>query len=194
MIWSGEGDVAARFGGDEFVIVRASAMRAMPRIFAERIVVALGEPCEVGGKSMHLSASVGLAYAPEDGTDPTELLRHADMALYRAKAAGRSCAVRFSSGLAAAAAERHDLEKDMRARPASRRVRTALQPVLESRSGQVVSHEGLMRWRHPDRGMIPPNVFIPIAETTGLITSLAPGPSSAPAVTSPTCRIMVRWR
>lgn len=168
----GEGDVAARFGGDEFVIIRASADARDAVNFAERIVVALGEPCDIIGKTMHLSASVGVAFAPEDGEDPTELLRHADMALYRAKAAGRSCAVRFSTGLAAAAAERHDLEKDMRGALRRGEFELHYQPVLDLASGQVVSHEGLMRWRHPDRGMVPPNVFIPIAETTGLITSL----------------------
>jgi diguanylate cyclase (GGDEF)-like protein len=167
-----EGDFAARFGGDEFILVQGIRNVDDANTFADRVLVAIGEPILIDGKLTHVSCSVGIAVAPDDGTEPTELLRHADMALYQAKGAGRSAARRFSAELADAALERHELEKDLRGAARRGELEMHYQPVVDLANSEPVGFEALMRWKHPVRGMVPPMRFIPIAEQTGLIDVL----------------------
>ncbi len=168
----GANDFAARFGGDEFILVQSGQTAEEAAAFADRILVAIGEPILIDGKLTHVSCSVGIAIAPEDGTEPAELLRHADMALYQAKGAGRSAARRFSAELADAALERHELEKDLRGAARRGELEMHYQPVIDLGTGQPVGFEALMRWKHPVRGMVPPMRFIPIAEQSGMIDAL----------------------
>ncbi len=171
-IVAGEANLVARFGGDEFLVIQQSAGVEDAKIMSQRIVDAMALPIDLGGKTMVVGASVGVACAPEHGQTPADIMRHADIALYRAKENGRSASVIFSHEMAKALMERHEIEMELRKAFEARELQLHYQPIIEIASGRIVSFEALMRWPHAEKGMVPPSVFIPIAEQTGLISRM----------------------
>jgi len=169
-----EEDIIARFGGDEFVIVQVAAnlKPAEASALASRIVDVVGAPFDIDGQQVVVGASVGIALAPADGTDPDQLLKNADLALYRAKTDGRGTYRYFESEMDARAQARRTLELDLRAAIAHGEFELHYQPILDLRTNTVVSVEALVRWNHPERGRVSPLDFIPLAEETGLIVQI----------------------
>ena len=169
-----EQDLIARLGGDEFAILQLDA--PTPKTaeqLAERILESLAsQPFPLEGQLTFVGGSVGIAYAPEDGDDPAELLRQADLALYAAKAEGRGKYRRYDSSLLARSQGRRALEHGLRRALSNGHLDLHYQPVVDARSGRVISAEALVRWHHPERGPISPVEFISVAEETGLILPL----------------------
>ena len=168
------GDFVARVGGDEFTIILPRATNS-ERLsgFCSRIIDAVRRPFEVDGSQVFIGISVGVACAPTDGFDRIELTRKADIALYHAKSAGRSRYAIFSEGMDAAIQRRRTVERDLRAALVSgNQLEAYFQPICSAESGTIVGAEALMRWIHPESGFIPPDVFIPVAEESGLIEKI----------------------
>jgi diguanylate cyclase (GGDEF)-like protein/PAS domain S-box-containing protein len=169
-----EGDTVARLGGDEFAIVQAGIdlQASESSSLAERLVEILGAPYDIQGHQLNIGVSIGIAFAPNDGEDPDQLLKNADMALYRAKEDGRGTYRFFEPGMDARAQARRLLEIDLRAALTRDEFEVHYQPIHDLNKDQITAFEGLIRWKHPLRGMISPMDFIPLAEETGLITQL----------------------
>ncbi|MGW9329665.1 putative bifunctional diguanylate cyclase/phosphodiesterase [Bosea sp. NPDC055594] len=167
-----QSDMLARFGGDEFVLILPAADVDTVRIIAQRMIEAMGRAFELDTKTVYVTASIGIALAPTDGANPADLLRHADTALYKAKSAGRNTATFFDPAMAEEMLDRHEIEVDLRQATAEGALQLYYQPIIDLRTQQVVTREALMRWPHPTRGMVPPGVFIPIAEQSGLIAGM----------------------
>ncbi|WP_332683643.1 putative bifunctional diguanylate cyclase/phosphodiesterase [Bosea sp. (in: a-proteobacteria)] len=167
-----QSDLLARFGGDEFVLILPAADVDTVRIIAQRMIEAMGRAFELDTKTVYVTASIGIALAPVDGANPADLLRHADTALYKAKAAGRNTATFFDPAMAEEMLDRHEIEVDLRQASAEGALELYYQPIIDLRTQETVTREALMRWRHPTRGMVPPGVFIPIAEQSGLIAAM----------------------
>ena len=169
-----EGDTVARLGGDEFAIVqRCGTNEANPAVsLASRIVEEISAPYDIGGHQLVIGVSVGISLAPDDGRNPDELLKKADLALYRAKADGRCTYRFFEAGMDARAQARRLLELDMRAALPRGEFEMHYQPIRDVAAEKIVACEALVRWRHPMRGLIPPVNFIPLAEETGLIIEI----------------------
>jgi diguanylate cyclase (GGDEF)-like protein len=165
-------DVVARFGGDEFVVVvedRAAAFEAS--VMAERILAELRQPVIVDGQEVFLSASVGIATS--DGTgSPNSLLRDADAAMYRAKEKGRDRAEFFDATMRTEATEHLEIQSALHRAIERDELRVYYQPVIDLVSGAVAGVEALVRWQHPQLGLVPPASFIPLAEDTGLIVPI----------------------
>jgi diguanylate cyclase (GGDEF)-like protein/PAS domain S-box-containing protein len=169
----GEADIVARLGGDEFAIIQTAIGGPADVIeLVTRIQTAIGEPCEVGGYQLLTDASVGIALAPDDGIESDKLLKNADLAMYSAKADGRRTYRFFEPGMDTRVKARRILEMDMRQSMIDGGFEVYYQPVVDLRSNQVSGCEALLRWHHPQRGMISPAEFIPVAEETGLIGQL----------------------
>jgi diguanylate cyclase (GGDEF)-like protein len=169
-----EDDLVSRTGGDEFAIVQAGnepAMQASAAL-ASRIVEAVSAPFEIGDHTVVIGASVGIAIAPDDGSDPDQLLKNADMALYRAKGEGRARFHFFEMEMDVKAQTRRLLELDLRKAIGSGEFELFYQPIVNLAENRITGFEALLRWNHPTRGRVPPNEFIPLAEETGLITSI----------------------
>jgi len=163
-------DTVARLGGDEFAIIQAPLGRAEEAAaLAQRIVAALSEPYDLDGHQVVAGATVGVALAPVDASDAGRLLKMADLALYRAKADGRNTFRMFEPGMDTKMQARRTLELDLRRALAMQELDLHYQPLVDLSSGQVDALEALVRWHHPDQGLIGPNEFIPLAEETGLI-------------------------
>lgn len=162
-------DTVGRLGGDEFVVLlESSASEAPPEAVAERVIQVLREPVKLAdGRTASASASVGIAI----GSRPTaeQLLQDADLALYAAKAAGKDRAVLFEATMKSAASARLKLELDLSRALEKQQFFLLYQPIVELTSGNVIAVEALLRWRHPDRGVVEPADFIPLAEETGRI-------------------------
>ena len=169
-----EGDTVARLGGDEFAIVQAGIdlQASESSSLAERLVEILGAPYDIQGHQLNIGVSIGIAFAPNDGEDPDQLLKNADMALYRAKEDGRGTYRFFEPGMDARAQARRLLEIDLRAALTRDEFEVHYQPIHDLNTDQITAFEALIRWKHPLRGMISPMDFIPLAEETGLITQL----------------------
>jgi len=166
-------DLVARLGGDEFAILQAGANREdQATRLAARIIRTLAEPHRVLGHMVTSGASIGVALAPKDGRDPEELMKHADLALYQAKTSGRCAYVVYRPEHDYPSGNRHQLKKDLRQAHAKRQLELHYQPIVDLKTKSVTGFEALMRWRHPERGIIEPSEFIPIAEETGLIVEL----------------------
>ena len=168
-----DGDAVARLGGDEFAIVQVGACQPNDATaLAARVIEAVGAPYDLDGHQIVVGMSIGIAVSPEDGTDPQQLLRNADLALYRAKADGRGLYRFFEPEMDARMQARRALELDLRKAVVDGQFELLYQPLVDIRTEHVRGFEALIRWRHPQRGTIPPAEFIPLAEETGLIASL----------------------
>ena len=165
------GDTAARLGGDEFAVLLEDPSQLEAAELADKILKVLLFPIVVQGKEVVLSGSIGIALG-DTGADADELLRNADVAMYTAKAAGKSHFRMFEPAMHHAALQRLDLEADLRRAIDGDELFLTYQPILELATGRVAGVEVLVRWQHPDRGLIPPLDFIPLAEDTGLIRPL----------------------
>ena len=169
----GPADMITRFGGDEFVVLQSITKRRQDAEWlAQRLARTLKEPFEIDGHRMDIGASIGIAMAPIDGINADELLKKADMALYAAKNGGGGDHRFFAMDMEAAVQERRALELDLRDALASEQFELNYQPLVDLRSGRVTTCEALLRWTHPVRGKVPPAVFIPVAEETGLIIAI----------------------
>ena len=167
------GDLIARLGGDEFAVIQtAISGRADVEEFVARIYEAIRQPYQCLGHHLSTDASIGIALAPEDGTELDQLIKHADLAMYAAKAEGRRIHRFFEPAMDARAQARLTMEQDLRQALADGAFEIHYQPLLDLASGEVTGCEALLRWRHPERGMISPVEFIPVAEDTGLINEL----------------------
>jgi diguanylate cyclase (GGDEF)-like protein len=179
-----ESDVLARLGGDEFAIVQMAprnldpvgddeaAMHAGAAALANRIIEAIGRPCDILGQQMVVGASLGVAMAPRDGKEPEELMKRADLALYRAKSEGRNGYAFFEPEMAEAASERQQLEADLRTGLLKGEFELHFQPQVDVATRHVCGMEALVRWHHPTQGLISPERFISLAEDTGLIGAM----------------------
>jgi diguanylate cyclase (GGDEF)-like protein len=165
-----ETDTIARMGGDEFVVVQAPiADPAESTSLAQRIIALMSEPFDLDGHQAVIGASVGIAVGPSDGLKPDELLRNADLALYRAKGDGRGTFRFFETAMDLQMQTRRIMERDLRKALSSGQFELYYQPVVNLASGDISGFEALIRWNHPEQGVIPPASFIPLAEETGLI-------------------------
>jgi diguanylate cyclase (GGDEF)-like protein/PAS domain S-box-containing protein len=168
-----ETDFVARLGGDEFAIVQTAVEH--PTDVTElvtRIYQAIREPCECLGHRISTDASIGIALAPGDSTDLDQLLKNADIAMYSAKADGRRTYRFFEPAMDACVKARRALERDLRQAIADGGFEIHYQPLVDLNSNEVTGCEALLRWRHPERGMVSPAEFVPVAEDTGLIVEL----------------------
>jgi diguanylate cyclase (GGDEF)-like protein len=168
------GDLLARLGGDEFAVIALHLAGAESATgIANRILKALESPIEVGSISHRVGAGIGIALVPDDGVDADEILRKADIALYRAKGDEQSATRFFEEAMDRHSREREDLERELAAAIEAGAVRPWYQPIVDLSSQQVIAFEALARWTHPTLGDIPPERFIPIAEDCGLIQQLS---------------------
>lgn len=169
----GESNTLARIGGDEFAILHSSGDDPQSAaILAAKIIDKLKKPIALRSGSAHIGASIGIACAPIDGTEPDQLMRNADLALYRAKADGRNRYRFFDSTLDAAARRRSLIERELALAIAEGNLTINYQPLVDAQTRTVVCAEALVRWTHPTLGVISPGEFIPIAEETGQIGAI----------------------
>ncbi|MCR5883201.1 EAL domain-containing protein [Rhizobacter sp. J219] len=164
------GDIVARLGGDEFgLIVREINTPDEVALVAGRVLYALSKPCEIGGVTVPLGASLGIAIAPRDGLEADVLLKHADLALYAAKAAGRGQFSFYTHSMEARVVKRLGLERALREAIPGQQLRLVFQPQIRLGDNRVSAFEALLRWTHPELGDVPPQEFIPVAEEAGII-------------------------
>ena len=167
-----EGAFLARLGGDEFaLIVRGGAQPASSAELAERLMAAVADEVEIGGHRLKVGLSIGIAIYPTDGTDASALIGNADAALYRAKTGGRGSIRFFEADMDQRLRERRAMVHDLRAAIERGELTVHYQPQARL-DGEIMGFEALVRWRHPTRGLIPPGVFVPVAEESGLILAL----------------------
>ena len=166
-------DTAARFGGDEFAVLLEQVVDEAGAVtVAERIAGALATAIQLDGREMFASFSIGVALSAPGRDSAEGLLRNADLAMYRAKADGKTRHAVFDPSMTTGAMERLDLEADLRRALDHGELRVVYQPILDLSSGQVREVEALVRWQHPSRGLVSPAEFIPVAEETGLIVPI----------------------
>ncbi|MCK1277303.1 EAL domain-containing protein [Bradyrhizobium sp. 61] len=167
-------DVLARLGGDEFAIIQEACddQRTCATELAARIAKLVAEPFLLPGHRVEIGTSIGIAIAPDHGSDQEQLLKKADLALYRSKSAGRNCFTIYDEVMSAELEARNTLEGDLRDAIAQCQLEVHYQPFVDVASGGRRGFEALVRWRHPSRGLIPPDQFIGLAEETGLIVPL----------------------
>ena len=166
-------DTLARLAGDEFVIVLSeiAGVRDAESV-ASGFLNDIGKPVSLSGLEVHVSASIGISVYPDDGTDADTLLQHADAAMYHAKKNGRSGFQFFTSTMNTFARERLELENGLRRAITRNEFELHYQPKVDVESGRIDSAEALIRWRHPQKGLVAPSGFIPVAEETGLIVAI----------------------
>jgi len=170
---SGEPATVARLGGDEFLVAVADlATGEDAAIVAGRLLKAFSDHFVVAGQDLFVSASLGISVYPEDGEDLESLLKHADVALYQAKAAGRNTGEFFNASMNAAALQRLHLETNLRRAVERDEISVLFQPQIDTRIQRMIGVEALLRWTHPELGRIPPAQFVPVAERIGLIDDL----------------------
>ena len=166
-------DTVSRHGGDEFIVLLPQVRRARDAaVSAEKILVALGAPHRIKQHDLHLTASMGIATYPADGADAETLTKHADLALLHAKERGGNSYRFFKAGMNARAIERQFLEHGLRRALARNEFVLHFQPQVSLKTGAIIAAEALVRWRHPQRGLVPPEQFVPIAEDCGLIVPI----------------------
>ena len=169
-----ETDTLGRLGGDEFVVIQTRAVnpRQAATAFANRIVELLSRPFHLERSDVSIGVSIGIALAPEHASDPASLLKMADLALYQAKSAGRGVYAFFSAEMTLAASERRELEMELRHAIDDHELELHYQPIVDATTMKVTAAEALLRWRHPLRGLLAPDKFLPIAEESGLIAQI----------------------
>ena len=168
-----ETDTVARLGGDEFAIVQTGIESPVDASgLANRILKLIEAPFEIEGHQIVIGTSIGIAFAPQDGRDADELMKNADLALYRAKADGRGVCRLFQAEMDAAMRARRNLELDLRQALSGGQLELFFQPQIDVRGRRIAGCEALLRWRHPSKGFIRPDQFIPLAEETGLIVPI----------------------
>ena len=169
-----ETDVLARLGGDEFAIVqdRENGQRNSTFALADRIIEIISEPFNIDGNEVNIATSIGIALAPEHATSSESLMKMADLALYRAKSDGRNRYRLFDPEMSMAASARHELESELRRAIQKEELELHYQPIVDTKTLSICGAEALIRWRHPTKGMILPDQFIPLAEETGMITQI----------------------
>ena len=166
-------DTVARLGGDEFAIVQANGTQPVAAtVLAQQLIEAIAAPYDIDGHRVVIGTSAGIALAPNDGSDPDELLKKADMALYRAKAEGRGSYRFFESAMDADMQKRRVIELDLRTALQRKEFEIHYQPLVDLQAERLSGFEALLRWKHPERGLISPAEFIPLAEEIGLITPI----------------------
>jgi diguanylate cyclase (GGDEF)-like protein len=182
-------DLVARLGGDEFTVVLAEVrdVEDVPTV-AQHLIDVLSQPYDVGHGDTHVTASVGIAIYPTDGTAPQELLQHADMAMYRAKGRGRAGHVFFEEEMNREAQQRYALDRELRHALDAGEFVLHYQPQLDLRTNRIVGAEALIRWQHPTRGLVAPGPFIGFAEETGLIEKIGEW------ALREACRQFMSWR
>ncbi len=170
-----EVDVAARLGGDEFallILLGREVEKGGTERLAARLVEVLGAPYRIEGQTVAIGCSIGIAFAPRHGDRGDEILKNADLALYKAKNEGRNCFRVYDEKLKSEADSRNALENDLRQAVWRDEFDLLYQPIVENKTGRIRAVEALVRWRHPTKGVVPPADFIPLAEETGLIIQL----------------------
>jgi diguanylate cyclase (GGDEF)-like protein/PAS domain S-box-containing protein len=169
-----ETDTLARLGGDEFAIVLATAVdpRADATVVAKRILAAIAKPYEIDGHHVEIGTSLGIALAPTHGTDVDQLIKHADLALYKSKSEGRNAYCFFDDSMGVEADSRRTLQSDLRNALANNEFELHYQPIVDIGSRGIESIEALLRWRHPQNGVMRPAAFMAVAEESGLINSI----------------------
>jgi diguanylate cyclase (GGDEF)-like protein/PAS domain S-box-containing protein len=169
-----ETDVLARLGGDEFAIIQVGEIdqRDGAARLAQRIIELVRAPYVIEGSAVGIGTSIGIAVAPADGSEPTQLIKNADLALYRGKSQGRNGFCFFDVEMTRQADARHQLENDLRDAMTRSEFELFYQPIVDIATCRLRGAEALVRWRHPQRGLVPPDQFIPLAEETGLINAL----------------------
>jgi len=180
-------DTVARFGGDEFALLLEDASVEDAEMTARRIAEAMQRPCLIGRQSVYPSASIGICIFPNDGQDAETLLKNADSAMYQAKDGGKSTHHFFTDELRRAADERLKIETGLRHAVEKNELFLLYQPQLDIATGRLVGVEALVRWQHPEDGLIPPMKFIPLAEKNGLIDQVGEW------VAATACRQMALW-
>jgi diguanylate cyclase (GGDEF)-like protein/PAS domain S-box-containing protein len=182
-----EGHVG-RMGGDEFAIVIPDAQgRKVVEQLADRIIRSIKEPYMIDQTEIRIGVSIGCSFGPIDGATVDDLILKADLALYQAKDAGRGCARYFSSELQSEQEDRVRLESDLRAGLGAKQFHLVFQPLINAKTQKLVGFEALIRWNHPQRGNVPPNVFIGVAEDSGLM------PAIGEWVIDEACRAAATW-
>ena len=169
-----ETDVLARLGGDEFAIIQAGEpnQREAAKALADRVIEVLGKPFDIEGGDISIGTSIGIALAPEHDAGSDSLLKMADLALYRAKSAGRNGYRFFDAEMSEVANARQEIESDLRRAILQNELELHYQPIIDAKTLKISGAEALVRWRHPTKGLIAPDLFIPLAEETGLITQI----------------------
>ena len=173
LMHAARGQFVARLGGDEFVVLQALGQdrEAVDRL-ARDILSAISQPLRIDGNEIIPTTSIGIALAPDDGTDGEALLKNADLALYRAKEAGRGTFAFFEESLNERAQVRRQLETDLRQAIDRGEFELYYQPLFDLEQNRICSFEALLRWNHPKRGLISPAEFVPVAEEAGLIVPI----------------------
>ena len=168
-----ETDLLARLGGDEFMVIVEDfeESQVLGRI-AQKLCDAVAHPIKVEDHDIYVTSSIGIAVYPDDSDDPDELLKHADVAMYRSKELGRNTYQFLDASLAEHRVRQHSLETSLRAALRANQLQLLYQPLIRIADGAVVGAEALLRWEDPEHGVVPPTVFIPLAEESGLIHAL----------------------
>ncbi|WP_315838940.1 putative bifunctional diguanylate cyclase/phosphodiesterase [Bradyrhizobium prioriisuperbiae] len=183
-----DADIAARIGGDEFALIATNMAGPEEALaLAERVIAAFADPFQIDEREVQGAISIGIVLAPRDGNTSNELLKHADVVLYRAKRLGVGAIQFFAPSDDAAARERRALQRDLESAVERNEFRLVYQPFLDLRDNRIAGFEALLRWQHPVRGLIYPGEFIPIAEESGLIHAIGEW------VIRHACVVLSRW-
>lgn len=168
-----DSDTVARMGGDEFTVILPKLAKTLDgEKVAVQIISVLAEPYSINDETIYIQASVGITFCPDDASEVAQLVSNADQAMYASKAAGRNRLTYFTQSLHDEAQNRLKLLNDMRSAAGNRQFELHFQPIIELATGRISRAEALIRWNHPERGMISPADFIPLAEETGLIVGI----------------------
>ncbi len=183
------GDTVARLGGDEFAVLQVGLTGPeAANEFSDRLIAAICQPFDIDGRTIFIGASIGVTLFPDDAEGVDMLHRNADLAMYRAKAEGRNRCHFFSESLNEEVQRRSMLEQALREPGVLSQMYLVFQPQIDLRTSRITGVEALLRWRHPEHGLIPPEEFVPIAERTGLIIDIGAW------VLRESCRQAMRWR
>jgi len=184
------GDTVSRLGGDEFVVVLNGVADAdeVGHVVHERLIPLIRQPHATDAGELHVSCSVGIALGPDDADDVDELMRLADTAMYQAKADGKDGARFFRAEMTQQVRQRMRMEADLRRAIDEGQLALHYQPQVDARSGQLLGLEALLRWHHPEQGLVAPGAFVPLAEETGLIVPIGAW------VVGEACRQLAAWR